>query len=621
MNYPTLEQYNEAFQHHQLALTDPELKKGTIATTGLGLPLALCGGFALTYTLNTGSAKYAVRCFHKRSNALEDRYRSISARLKTLKSPYFVDFEFQLQGIKVSGKSYPIVKMAWANGTTLGEFLEQHYQNASFLKEFVASLRSVARYLESQNLAHGDIQPGNVMIADNGRAVRLIDYDGMFVEDLKSFGSAELGHRNFQHPKRASNNWNSTIDRFSFISLDLATRVLEAHPELWAKTQSDGDSILFKANDYADPDRSIIFRELFNRSKFSEEAKNFAAVCKSSFENIPSLEDFLAKRNIPQAVISVGLTTAPAQYISAYPVLDATTYSMCLRYVGDRVELIGRIVEVKQNKTRYGKPYIFINFGPWRGEIVKISIWSEGLEALSKKPDQSWVGKWISAIGLMEPPYRNNRFKYSHLSISITQANQIHIISEEESKFRLSNLTANTPAISSNAVRSHVSSNKETLQKIHVYSSTAKASSTTTRQTPNQAILQAMKASHPTQSQIRQSISPSPIGINQPSPSSKSGSGCLVLLIIGFALSLLFSGSDPTNKTTISNNTSVEPAKLSSLAYDNHQTTVTDIPISINRDLKLYKKSNHSNKKQNDLRFCLSLGNNEDIARCVEKNR
>jgi len=77
MTYPTLEQYNEAFQHPQLALADPDLKKGSIATTGLGLPLALCGGFALTYTVTTGGAKYAVRCFHKQSNALEKRYTQV----------------------------------------------------------------------------------------------------------------------------------------------------------------------------------------------------------------------------------------------------------------------------------------------------------------------------------------------------------------------------------------------------------------------------------------------------------------------------------------------------------------------------------------------------------------
>lgn len=224
MSYPTLEQYNEAFQHPHLALTDPELKLGSIATTGLGLPLALCGGFALTYTIKNGTKKHAVRCFHKQSNALEKRYISISSRLKSLRSPYFVDFEFQPQGVRVAGKSFPIVKMAWASGTTLGEFLERNHRSSSNLLNLRASLQSLAKYLESQGMAHGDVQPGNVMVADAGNKVQLIDYDGIFVEELKTLGSSELGHRNFQHPKRASSSWNATLDRFSFISLDLAIR-------------------------------------------------------------------------------------------------------------------------------------------------------------------------------------------------------------------------------------------------------------------------------------------------------------------------------------------------------------------------------------------------------------
>ena len=61
MTYPSLEQYNEALQHPQLALLDPAFKTASVAKSGLGLPLALCGGFALTYTVTAGGRKYAVR--------------------------------------------------------------------------------------------------------------------------------------------------------------------------------------------------------------------------------------------------------------------------------------------------------------------------------------------------------------------------------------------------------------------------------------------------------------------------------------------------------------------------------------------------------------------------------
>jgi hypothetical protein len=483
MSYPTLEQYNEAFQYPQLALSDHELKQGSIATTGLGLPLALCGGFALTYTIKSTTKKYAVRCFHKQSNALEKRYSSISTRLQNIGSPYFVNFEFQPQGVRVGGKLFPIVKMAWASGTTLGEFLDQNYRNPSNLHNLVTSLRALATYLESQGMAHGDIQPGNVMVADAGKKLQLIDYDGMFVDELRSLGSAELGHRNFQHPKRSSSSWDASLDRFSFIGIDLALRVLASHPELWAKTRSDGDSILFKANDFADPSQSDIFRNIIGQNGFSEEAKNFAAICCSSFDKTPTLEDFIAKRNIPHFQISITSAATKAQYLSAFPILDSANYSLCLSFVGDKVELIGRITEIKQDNTRYGNPYVFINFGSWKGNITKISIWSEGLNALTTKPTNSWVGKWISVVGLMEPPYINKKYNYSHLSISITQGSQLHIITEEEAKFRLAGSSTRSSG------QNPRTSNKEILGEIKGTSTTntIPSSRNTNSQTPHKA--------------------------------------------------------------------------------------------------------------------------------------
>ncbi len=504
MSYPTLEQYNEAFQHHNLALTDPELKQGSIATTGLGLPLALCGGFALTYTIKSGAKKHAVRCFHKQSKGLESRYSSISGRLRNLRSPYFVDFEFQPQGVRVAGKTFPIVKMAWASGSTLGEFLEQNYRTPANLLNLGASLRSLARYLESQGMAHGDIQPGNVMVADAGKKLQLIDYDGMFVEELRSLGSSELGHRNFQHPKRASHSWDASLDRFSFISLDLAIRALASIPELWSKTHSDGDSILFKANDFADPSQSSIFGDLSRRQNLSEEAKNFAAICQSAFDKTPTLEDFLAKRSIPQVAMTIAKApaVATAQYLSAFPILDATNYALCLGCVGDKVELVGKIVEVKQDKTRHGKAYVFINFGPWQGNIVKISIWSEGLAALTAKPTASWKGKWVSVVGLMEPPYVSRQYKYSHLSISITQGSQLHLITETEARFRLAGSSTRS---SSTGART---SNREILEALRPGSDASRTASprtsTTSSRTPtatpvtsNQAVLQRIRNSQP----------------------------------------------------------------------------------------------------------------------------
>lgn len=507
MAYPSLEQYNQAFQLHGRLLADPELKAGIVATTGLGLPLAISGGFALTYTISSGPKKFAVRCFHRESKALERRYVAISKRIAALNSPYFLDFQFQPQGIKVDGVSYPIVKMAWAKGETLGEFLEANRSNASALSKLSDSVRSLAAFFEKEQIAHGDLQTGNLMVSGGGEMIQLIDYDGMYVDDIKDVGSSELGHVNFQHPQRKSANpYNPRIDRFSLISLTVALKALRLDPTLWSKTNSEVDAILFRANDFIDPGSSQAFALLSANSAMVADIKNFASVCKSPMDKAPSLADFLAGKQIP--ALAVALTgvakpnTTKVGYISAYDVLSAMDYQACLRHVGDKVEVIGRIVDIKPNRARNGKPYVFINFGDWRGRIFKVSIWSEGLAAIKTPPDATWIGKWLSVVGLMEPPYSNPKFKYTHLSIGVTASGQMSLISETDAKWRLAGPTANAPTFAT-------SSNQEALDRIKGRPATA---ATPIRPSPPTTVSSTSAANRAAIEKIRASTRPaSPI--------------------------------------------------------------------------------------------------------------
>lgn len=503
MAYPTLEQYNQAFSAHSTLLADTDLRAGTLAKSGLGLPLAISGGFALTYTIGTSKGKFAVRCFHRESKGLERRYAAVSKKLSSLRSPYFLYFQFQPQGIRVDGAPYPVVKMAWASGATLGEFLEDNRKNAAALGRLADALAQLAAYLRKEGIAHGDLQSGNLMVSRDGSSVQLIDYDGMFVDDIKDLGSAELGHVNFQHPQRKSlNPFDATLDRFSLIALSVAIRALQADASLWDKTSSEADAILFRANDFLDPASSSAFALLAKNASMAAHAKNFAAVCKSPMARAPELADFLAGRNIPAVSIVIGAPKAAGAtvsaggrpgYVGAYPLLSATDYAACLRAVGDKVEVIGRIVEVKLDTTRGGKPYIFINFGPWQGSIFKVSIWSDGLAHVRAKPDASWVGKWVSVVGLMEPPYLNKKFRYSHLSITVGASGHMAPVTEQEAQWRLAGAGKSAGAFAAGG-----SSNQQTLDRIKGVSGAATSHATSRAPvpagSPNAAVLQKIRA-------------------------------------------------------------------------------------------------------------------------------
>jgi hypothetical protein len=236
----------------------------------------------------------------------------------------------------------------------------------------------------------------------------------------------------------------------------------------------------------------------------ANDAKNFAAICLAPISQAPSLADFIAGRGIPQTTVAIALNGSPTGnapklgYVGAYDVLSAADFQLCLKHVGDKVEVIGQIVEINLAKTkRSKKPYIFINFGNWRGQIFKVAIWPQAMAVLKTHPDKSWEGKWISVTGLMEPPYSNGKFGYTHLSISITANGQLTLITEVEARRRLAG-----PGPGAVNARAPVNSNQEALARIKGHSAPARPTAApapvpTTPLSPNQAILAKIRASAP----------------------------------------------------------------------------------------------------------------------------
>ena len=165
MSYPAIVEYNEALQHPETAFIDPELKQGRVKETNLGLPLALSGGFALTYMLSAPTQQLAVRCFHREVPSAEKRYAAIAPKVSSLRSSYFVDFTYQAIGIRVKNGVFPIVRMDWIDGDTLGVFLDKKAADSSSIRKLRSEFQALATFLEREGIAPGDIQNGNVIVA------------------------------------------------------------------------------------------------------------------------------------------------------------------------------------------------------------------------------------------------------------------------------------------------------------------------------------------------------------------------------------------------------------------------------------------------------------------------
>lgn len=445
MTYPQSTEYHSAVQSPELCFSDPELRSGIVRSTPLGLPHALSGGFALTYTIQSGSKKFAVRCFHREVPDLQHRYDVISKRLKSLNSNFFVDFEYEDVGIKVNKTKFPIVKMRWVEGLTLGDYISQNLTDTFRLSELRKQFRELNDLLVRENIAHGDIQDLNVVVS-NDRVV-LIDYDGMYVDGLRIGSGNEIGHKDFQHPLRTTREFGPTMDRFSFILIDLALTAIIERPSLLSKYRSGGEAILFKANDFKDPTNSALLNELERIPALRIVSSNFRAVCQAPVSSVPSLNDFLAGNGIPVPPEGIASQTVSRPvgvvYISSYDVLDASSFDAVLGVVGQKVELIGKVVDVKQGVGKRGRgrgrPYVFINFGNWQKDCVKLTIWSEALDRFSSIPNSSLVGKWVSVIGLIDPPYEGSFYgkSYRNVGITIDRESQIERISAKKAEYRL----------------------------------------------------------------------------------------------------------------------------------------------------------------------------------------
>ena len=444
MSYPSFEEYTDALRMPPSAVfQDPLLAGGSVRRNGAGVPFARSGNFALTYEVTVNGSRYAVRCFHKESDSLERRYEAISRKLTSIASPWFMDFDFQPAGIRTESGEFPIVRMRWAEGCSLAQFISEHRDEPRALMQLRETLRELARHLQAHDIAHGDIQPGNIIVR-SATDLKLIDYDGMFVPELEPWGSTELGQRNFQHPGRSWLHYDERLDRFSFALLDVALEALATQPALWELTGSDEAGIVLRASDFADPPASTAFGVLAELDGLAVRARQLAAVCRSPFERVPALDDFLAGRRIPTTASALTLTSAstatkPA-YIPAYAVLNATNFARCCAHIGDRIELIGRVRRVaREDVFDATGDSLRVEFGDAREDMVRLSIWPDAGESGHNGHAGLEPGQWLSAIGLVDPilTETGGDRSYKSVSIAITEPSQLRLLTEAEALHRL----------------------------------------------------------------------------------------------------------------------------------------------------------------------------------------
>lgn len=259
-SWPSPQDYNEALQNPAINLSDPLLKVGKPSLNKLGLPKAITGSFASVYYLDCPQQDFAVRCFLHNIADQKDRYAKISEYLNQIALPIMADFDYLDKGILAQSNWYPVLKMDWVDGQNLIEFIGRNLDNPPVLEKLRLWLRQARKTLKEHGIAHGDLQHGNVLVTNE--AIKLVDYDGMYVPALAGLPSNELGHRNYQHPGRTRTNFGPYLDNFSAWLIDTCLFCLERDPRLWFNLHAGEDCLLFREKDLQDPYSSFAFHEL-----------------------------------------------------------------------------------------------------------------------------------------------------------------------------------------------------------------------------------------------------------------------------------------------------------------------------------------------------------------------
>jgi len=260
MPWPTPQDYNEAVQNPRLAFTDPDLRNGQPELNPLGLPRPISGNFACVYKIQSGGRRWAARCFISEVSDQQRRYEAISTYLTRAALPYTVPFTYLSEGIKVQGRNYPLLKMQWVQGESLNAFVARSIGSPNTLLSLSKIWSRMMAELETANLAHGDLQHGNIVVV--GDQLRLIDYDGMFVPSLSGKQSNELGHRNYQLPTRTAWDYGAYLDNFSAWVIYVSLVALAVHPELWNAHRGGDECLILRKEDFLRPEGSAILRDL-----------------------------------------------------------------------------------------------------------------------------------------------------------------------------------------------------------------------------------------------------------------------------------------------------------------------------------------------------------------------
>lgn len=308
MTLPSNAEYKDAIQGPRFCFADSDLRSCEPYPGRHGLPWHATGNFGAVFRLRCpkSSRQWAVKCFTREVSADRGvRYKQIQSHFggHSLPGPRrpqeLVDFAYVAPGIRVRGTWYPIIKMEYVDSDNLSAFVERHLGNSHVLADIAALWLRLSIALRTAKVAHGDLQHGNVKVLTRPSGVhelKLLDYDGIFIQSLAGHPPGEIGHENYQHPARLKGGaYNAEVDRFPNLVIYTTLRclALDVGRPLWGEF-NNGENLLFRKEDFQLPSTSLLFKRLLALGgPVRPLVGRLALASQGSLEQVPLLEDIV----------------------------------------------------------------------------------------------------------------------------------------------------------------------------------------------------------------------------------------------------------------------------------------------------------------------------------------
>jgi eukaryotic-like serine/threonine-protein kinase len=252
MHYPSKEDYVKAVQHSE-SFASAELRRANFVLDRLWqIPRPAAGTTAVVFEAVIDGEPQALRFFTRDDASSRERYDALQEHFVARDLvPHVAMSHWVDDGIRISGRTWPVLRMQWISGRTLNRHVEDLVKNEDTgqLESLAGAWRQLVLRLQRAEFAHGDLQHGNVLIDDKGK-LRLVDFDCSWIGRFAGQPApAETGHRNYQPEMRP---WGRWMDTFSGLVIYTSLLALSKNPTSW-HTLNNGENMLFRQEDFRPP--------------------------------------------------------------------------------------------------------------------------------------------------------------------------------------------------------------------------------------------------------------------------------------------------------------------------------------------------------------------------------